>query len=98
MADPRQRTPEEREAARRERERQRDGGARPEPRGPTVVRTPRPPRPTRRAQPPDPPPPHPRRRRIFAVIALVLAVVLVWFLVELFQPLAGGGNGTVTVV
>jgi uncharacterized YceG family protein len=29
---------------------------------------------------------------------LVVAVVLVWFLVELFQPFTGGGHGTVTVV
>ena len=33
-----------------------------------------------------------------AVIALVLAAVLVWFLVELFQPFAGDGHGSVTVV
>jgi UPF0755 protein len=98
MADPRQRTREERDAARRERERQRDGGARPEPLGRSAVRSPRPPRPPRQAQTAGPPPTHPRGRRIFAVIALVLAVVLVWFLVELFQPFAGGGTGTVTVV
>ncbi len=32
------------------------------------------------------------------MIALALAVVLVWFLVELFQPFAGDGQGSVTVV
>jgi uncharacterized YceG family protein len=32
------------------------------------------------------------------VVALVLAVALVWFLVELFQPFAGAGHGSVTVV
>ena len=97
MADPRERSAEEREAARRDRDRQRDGGA-PEPLRRTAVRTPRPPRPPRRAQTAGPPPAHPRSRRIFAVIALVLAIVLVWFLVELFQPFNGDGHGSVTVV
>jgi peptidoglycan lytic transglycosylase G len=124
MADPRERTPEERETARRERERRRYGAgpaepmpgsdgaeaaaspnrprlARPDPRGPrpgqTGVRASRPPWPAR-AQSEGPPPTHSRRRRIFAVIALAVAVVLVWFLVELFQPFHGSGHGSVTVV
>lgn len=116
MADPRERTPEEREAARREHERRRDGSAQsepvpgpaPNPRGPaptqaqrpggTALRTPRPPRRPSLAQRDGSPPTHSRRRRIIAVIALLLALVLVWFLVELFQPFAGDGHGSVTVV
>jgi UPF0755 protein len=118
MAEPRERTPEERDAARLERERRRDGGARPDPpissgarSDPpigggarpdppirTAVRTPRPPGRPPRAQPTGPPTTHSRRRRIMAVIALVLAAALVWFLVELFQPFAGDGHGSVTVV
>ncbi|TMM08120.1 MAG: hypothetical protein E6G05_01895, partial [Actinobacteria bacterium] len=64
----------------------------------TALRTPRPPRPPSRAQTDGLPPTHSRRRRVLAVIALVLALVLVWFLVELFQPFAGDGQGSVTVV
>lgn len=126
MADPRERTAEEREAARRERARRR-GGARPEPTpepaprnvsgadpeptpeppprdvragqpGRPVLRRPRPARPTQPSQPAGAPPTHSRRRRIFAVVALLLALVLVWFLVELFQPFHGDGHGSVTVV
>ncbi len=44
----------------------------------------------------------PRRRltraRVAALVALALAVVLVWFLVSLFQPFAGSGSGRVIVV
>jgi UPF0755 protein len=127
MADPRERTAEEREAARLERARRRDGGARPEPTpgppprnagaarpeskplpaprnaragrpGRTAPPPPRPPRPAGRSQPAGDPPTHSRRRRIFAVVALLLALVLVWFLVELFQPFHGDGHGSVTVV
>jgi UPF0755 protein len=133
MPDPRERTPEEREAARLERERRRDGGAAPEPTpvppianarierpepapvraarhasGPRNARTgralrtaPRPPGPARppaRSQSGDAPPTHSRRRRIFAVVALLLALVLLWFLIELFQPFQGDGHGSVTVV
>jgi UPF0755 protein len=43
----------------------------------------------------------PRRRltraRVAALVALALAVVLVWFLVSLFQPFAGSGSGRVIV-
>jgi uncharacterized YceG family protein len=38
------------------------------------------------------------RRRIAAIVALVGAVVAVWFLFSLFQPLKGDGHGTVDVV
>jgi UPF0755 protein len=48
-------------------------------------------------------PPHSRRRgrwrgRIAALVALVLAGALIWFLVELFQPLGTSPHGSVTVV
>jgi UPF0755 protein len=48
-------------------------------------------------------PPHSRRRgrwrgRIAALIALILAGALIWFLVELFQPLGTSPHGNVTVV
>ncbi len=35
--------------------------------------------------------------RIVSVVALLLAAALVWFLVELFQPLHGSGHGSVIV-
>jgi UPF0755 protein len=127
MADPRERTAEEREATRLERERRRDGGGRPEPTpvpppriaggagpeptpvptprnvragrpGRPALRTPRAARPGGRSEPAAAPPTHSRRRRIFAVVALLLALVLVWFLIELFQPFHGDGHGSVTVV
>ncbi len=36
-------------------------------------------------------------RRAVAVVMLVLGLVVVWFLVELFQPFHGSGHGSVTV-
>jgi UPF0755 protein len=47
--------------------------------------------------------PHSRRRgrwrgRIASLIALILAGALIWFLVELFQPLGTSPHGSVTVV
>jgi UPF0755 protein len=47
--------------------------------------------------------PHSRRRgrwrgRIGALVVLVLAAALIWFLVELFQPLGTSPQGSVTVV
>jgi UPF0755 protein len=48
-------------------------------------------------------PRHPRRRqhsragRIFSVVAIVLGAAVIWFLVELFQPFHGSGQGSVTV-
>jgi uncharacterized YceG family protein len=48
-----------------------------------------------------PRPPHPRsryrRRRLLALLVLVVAGFAAWFLVELFQPFAGGGHGSVTL-
>ena len=41
--------------------------------------------------------PHSRAGRIFSVVALVIAAALIWFLVEVFQPFHGSGNGRVTV-
>jgi peptidoglycan lytic transglycosylase G len=40
---------------------------------------------------------HSRTRRIVSLLALLLAGALVWFLVELFQPFHGSGQGSVTV-
>jgi peptidoglycan lytic transglycosylase G len=37
------------------------------------------------------------RARVAALLALAAAVVLVWFLLSLFQPFAGGGSGRVIV-
>jgi UPF0755 protein len=42
--------------------------------------------------------PKARRRRFLALIPLVLAIVLVWFLFQLFQPFHGAGHGRLTVV
>jgi UPF0755 protein len=41
--------------------------------------------------------PHRRRRRLLALIPLALAVALVWFLFQLFQPFHGSGHGQITV-
>jgi peptidoglycan lytic transglycosylase G len=38
-----------------------------------------------------------RTARVMAVVMLLLAAALVWFLIELFQPLHGSGHGSVTV-
>jgi uncharacterized YceG family protein len=51
---------------------------------------------------PKRPPDQPGRRRLWigravAVVALALAGVLIWFLIELFQPFAGSAHGQVTV-
>ncbi|HEX3974620.1 MAG TPA: endolytic transglycosylase MltG [Solirubrobacteraceae bacterium] len=48
-------------------------------------------------------PPHSRRRgrwrgRFASLVALILAGALIWFLVELFQPLGTSPHGSVTVV
>lgn len=140
MSAPPERSAEEREAARREREARRDGSkarvVTPPPRtdaGPPVepprrakappppeatgpveaqmaserakpsarpARTPRPGRSRNAPRAPRTPPPHrvsSRSGRILAVLALGLTAAIIWFLVELFQPFAGGGHGTVTV-
>jgi uncharacterized YceG family protein len=107
MADFRERTAEEREAARLERERRRtDAGDGSETFDDTeafdetedvasgtrrVSRLHRP-QPQRRAKKP-----HSRLGRILSVVALVLAAALIWFLIELFQPFHGSGHGSVTV-
>jgi uncharacterized YceG family protein len=41
--------------------------------------------------------PHSRAGRILSLLALVVAGVLIWFLIELFQPFHGSGSGEVTV-
>jgi uncharacterized YceG family protein len=38
-----------------------------------------------------------RRRQIFALAGILVAVLLLWFLVALFQPFAGDGKGSGTV-
>jgi UPF0755 protein len=84
----RERTAEQREQARLARERSRNGAGRPPRAG--------------RNQPPRRRPAHPARRhswpgRILALLMLVVAAALIWFLVELFQPLHGSPHGRVTV-
>lgn len=88
MPDGFERTSDDREQARRERERGRNGAQRPRRARPTA-------QPRRRG-------PTPRRRhswvgRIFALILLALAAAVVWFVVELFQPVGGSPHGHVTV-
>lgn len=101
MPDGVERTADEREQARLERQRYRasDGGPDgPRPDGgrrkPPPRRATRPPRPTRT--------PRPRRKhswagRIFALLALALAAGVIWFVVQLFQPFHGSPHGQVTV-
>ena len=94
MPDGYERTAEEREQARLDRERSRspDGGRGG---GRRNGRTRRPARPRRR--------PTPQRRkhswagRIFALLVLIVAGAAIWFLVQLFQPLHGSPHGSVTV-
>ena len=81
MADG-QRTADEREEARREREAARRDGRR-------TLPTPRAPR--------RPGGGHSRRARVLAVVALILAAGVIWFAVELFQPFHGSGHGSVVV-
>jgi uncharacterized YceG family protein len=126
MAEPRERTPEEREAARLEREwrrGQRDGG--PPSEEPPVAQPERDdvedldeeeelPIGTRRverwhrvhalrrehpqaARSPAERIPRSRAGRLISLLALVIAAALIWFLVELFQPLHGSGHGSITV-
>jgi UPF0755 protein len=109
MPDGFERTADEREQARLERERAREPREPREPRGPSgqsgEPRSPSgraAPPPRRTAPPPRRRPAHPPRRhswagRIVALVALVLAAALIWFLVELFQPFHGSPHGTVTV-
>lgn len=105
----RERTAEEREAARRAREMRRGGrpaaaepapaataaAAREEP-GMEPPRRPRRPAP-RRDHRPRPPRRHSWLGRVLAVLALLLVAAAIWFLVELFQPFSGSGHGRVTV-
>jgi UPF0755 protein len=88
MPDGFERTAEDREQARLDRERGRNGGRRPPRTGTKTA-------PRRRG-------PAPRRRhswvgRIFALLMLALAAVAVWFVVNLFQPIGGSPHGHVTV-
>ena len=88
MADGFERTADDREGGRLERERFRRpnsrAGRKPPPRRPPARR------------------PQPRRKhswpgRIAALLALAIAAALIWFLVELFQPFHGSPHGSVTV-
>jgi UPF0755 protein len=105
VADARERTEEEREAARRSRELAR--GERTEARREDGAAGGGPPRraaPRRRARAGGPRRPvgraaraHSRAGRVAALVALLLAAAVTWFLVELFQPFAGPGHGSITV-
>jgi UPF0755 protein len=125
VADGFERSAEEREAARLERQRRRAGRSAPPPPPPREleeldtdgqadpVEVPfdyEAPSGTRRVRGvrsrPARPPREPRasghrpritRRRALALIPLVLAIALVWFLIELFQPFSGAGHGHITV-
>jgi UPF0755 protein len=96
LPDGYERTAEERDRARLERERRRPAGSdgRKPPPGRRATRPPRSPRPARPARPHRK---HSWAGRIFALLALVLAGALIWFLVELFQPFHGSPHGQVTV-
>ena len=89
-----ERTAEEREQARLDRQRYRstDGGPGG---GGRDGRT------RRQAQPRRRPTPQRRKHswvgRIFALLMLVLAAALIWFLIQLFQPFHGSPHGSVTV-
>src|SRR5947209_16922473 len=54
-------------------------------------------KPRRPARPRRPSRSHSRLGRIIALISLVLGAIVIWFLVELFQPFHGDGHGSVTV-
>jgi len=98
VADGYERTAEEREQARLDRERYRstDDGPPPGRAGTRGARTRKPAQSRRR--------PTPQRRkhswvgRIFAVVVLALAAAVIWFLVQLFQPFHGSPHGSVTVI
>ena len=94
MADGFERTAEDREEARINRRRYRSPDGKPRAAG-SDGRARRQPAPRRR------PTPHRRKHswagRIFAVLMLVLAAAVIWFLIQLFQPLHGSPHGSVTV-
>ena len=103
------RTPEEREAARREREARRAQAGRAAPAvggaGPAVEEREEPPArvPQDKAPVAPPAPPAPRRRRRSGCLVAAVAGVLVlaaagWFAVSLLQPFRGEGEGRVRVV
>ena len=95
MAEGCERTAEEREQARLERQRYRSPDASESGGGRRDGRTRRSVQPRRR--------PAPQRRkhswvgRIFALLMLVLAAAVIWFLIQLFQPFHGSPRGSVTV-
>jgi UPF0755 protein len=63
-----------------------------------LQRKPASPRPVRRrGSPPGPGRSHSVRGRAAGVLAIVVAIALIWFLVQLFQPFQGSGHGSVTV-
>ena len=94
MPDGFERTAEDREQARLERQRYRSPDG-PDGPGRSDART-------RRKAPPRRRPTPQRRKhswvgRIFALLVLALAAAVIWFLVQLFQPLHGSPHGSVTV-
>ena len=86
MADPFERTAEDRDEARRRRERTRGPNGTP-PRRPSPQRR-RPTRPSRSRK---------WGGRFLAVLALALAGAVIWFMFELYQPFHGSPHGSVTV-
>ncbi len=96
MAEGYERTAEDREQARQERQRYRsaDSGAD----GPrSSARARRSTAPRRRPVTRPPRRKHSWIGRIFALLVLVLAAAVIWFLVQLFQPFHGSPHGSVTV-
>ena len=94
-----ERSAEEREAARRQREARRGADV---PRARLDGNGPRPP--TRQQRPPRVPRApraqqqrHSRAGRVAGLLALLLAAAVIWFLVELFQPFHGSSHGNITV-
>jgi uncharacterized YceG family protein len=87
MAEPFERTAEDREAARQSRQRYRPPGGS-NGRSTPSRRRPAPGRPHRK---------HSWVGRIVALLLLAAAAALIWFLVELFQPFHGSPHGSVTV-
>ncbi len=98
MPDGYERTAEEREQARVERQRYRGTGGGPDGVPPPDGRRRKPPPPRRRpARTARPGRKHSWAGRIFALLALIAAAAVIWFVIELFQPFHGSPHGHATV-
>jgi uncharacterized YceG family protein len=93
---PGERSDEERERARLEREARRAGRDDGDGDG-LYVQDPAPPRTRTVRRTREPGTPNVMARRILAVVVLGLVVVAAWFVISLFQPFGGDGSGNVTV-